>query len=134
MALSWLDVGALGLMSALALSPDPAVMEPESAPAAKVTITNHLTFIPHLVTIEAGESVLWVNGSNLLHTVTADPEYAYSELSFTLPEGADPFHSGPLAPGHSFEHRFEVPGTYKYFCNEHEDAAAAFGWIQVTGE
>ena len=44
-----------------------------SEPAATVEMGNQLTFEPASVTIKAGETVEFVNGSPLVHTVTADP-------------------------------------------------------------
>ena len=47
-----------------------------------------------------------------------------------LPERAEPFDSGSIDPGASFERRFTVPGTYKYFCKPHE-GAKMYGWVRV---
>lgn len=122
-------VGSVVVLAALAA---PASSTPASLPAVKVTMNNHLTFDPHLVTVEIGDSVLFVNDSDLVHSVTAHPDHATLEDSYRLPEGAEPFHSGFLDPGDEFEHRFDVPGVYKYFCVRHESAPAAEGWVRVV--
>ncbi len=96
----------------------------------RVTMTNRLTYAPAVIRIQAGESVTWENTSDLIHTVTADPGMAAQEGSVSLPEGADPFHSGNLAPGESFTRSFDVPGEYVYFCVPHE-AAGMVGRIVV---
>lgn len=93
-------------------------------------MTNDLTFEPYEIEIEQGESVLWFNGSSLVHTVTAHPDFATTKDSYQLPEGAEPFHSGLLIPGETYTHRFDVPGTYKYSCAAHE-AEGMVGWIEV---
>lgn len=90
--------------------------------AASVEMTNQLTFAPDSVVIRAGQSVRFENASALVHTVTGDPSEASLEASVRLPEGAEPFHSGRLAPGGSFVHAFETPGRYRYFCVPHEGA------------
>lgn len=77
-----------------------------------------------------GEPVVWKNTSSRGHTVTA---YADG-----LPEGAAYFASGgyesesaardewrtggggTIAGGETYEHTFEVAGTYSYFCIPHE--------------
>jgi plastocyanin len=37
-----------------------------------------------------------------------------------LPKAASAFDSGNLDPKETFEHTFDVPGTYRYFCIPHE--------------
>lgn len=87
-------------------------------------------FDPVEVTVPAGTTVVWKNTSSRGHTVTA--------YEGSLPEGADYFASGGfeseaaargawqsdeggiLYGGETFEHTFEVPGTYGYVCLPHE--------------
>lgn len=99
--------------------------------AAVVGMTNQLTYTPDTVRIGVGETIRWTNGSDLLHTVTADPERAVDPSHVGLPDGASPFDSGNLAPGESFERTFTVPGEYTYFCVPHV-AAGMVGTIIVT--
>lgn len=93
-----------------------------SAPAAVVEMDNRLRFLPDTVRVRVGETVEWRNTSDLLHTVTADPERAFRADNVRLPDGADPFDSGDLAPGAVFRHTFSVRGTYQYTCVPHEPA------------
>ena len=102
-----------------------------SSPAATVDMTNTLTFDPDTVRVQVGETVRWVNGSVIVHTVTADPDEATTDESVRLPEGAAPFDSGTLDPEARFEHTFEVPGTYRYFCIPHE-GAKMYGTVIVA--
>ena len=88
--------------------------------AAEVEMTNTLKFTPDTVTIEAGETVRWANTSVIVHTVTADPAEATMDGSVQLPEEAEAFDSGNMDPKATFEHTFETPGTYTYFCIPHE--------------
>lgn len=91
-------------------------------PAAVVEMTSQLAFEPGEVRIAAGETVEWRNTSVLVHTVTADPERAARPRSVSLPEGAEPFHSGRLRPEETYRHTFDAPGTWRYFCVPHEAA------------
>ncbi|WP_098420155.1 MULTISPECIES: plastocyanin/azurin family copper-binding protein [unclassified Marinobacter] len=77
-----------------------------SEPAATVNMGNQLRFEPASITIKSGETVEFVNGSLLVHTVTADPAKARSADNVSLPAGAKPFDSGNLASGESFSHTF----------------------------
>ena len=88
-------------------------------------------FRPENITVEVGETVVWRNTSKQGHTVTA-----YGDQ---LPDGAEYFASGDadsqsaaeeawmddaggrLGQGETFEHRFETPGEYGYFCIPHEE-------------
>jgi plastocyanin len=87
---------------------------------AVVGMTNTLDFKPDTVRIPQGHTVRWENSSVIVHTVTADPADATLDESVRLPDGAAPFNSGNLDPKATFEHTFDVPGTYRYFCIPHE--------------
>ena len=112
-----------------ATGPDTA---PLASPAAVVQITDLLQFEPGSVQIHVGDVVEWKNVSVLVHTATGDPALAQIEGSAVLPEGAAPFDSGNLEPQATFRHRFDVPGTYQYFCIPHE-AAKMTGTVVVLG-
>lgn len=98
-------------------------------------------FRPVEFAVAPGTTVRWYNTSKSSHTITA--------LDGEIPEDADYFASGghesqdaavagwnrgqggALEPGESYEHTFEVPGTYRYYCIPHE-AAGMFGVVEVT--
>jgi plastocyanin len=63
-----------------------------------------ITFVPTVVHVAPGATVLWTNSSPLAHTVTAD------DLSFD---------SGSIDPESTFSMAFDAPGTYQYFCAPH---------------
>ena len=90
------------------------------ATTAKVNMTGSLKFDPETVTIEAGQTVLWTNTSDMIHTVTANPAKAKNKNNCKLPAGAEAFDSGAIEPGKTYSQTFTVPGTYKYFCVPHE--------------
>jgi YVTN family beta-propeller protein len=95
-----------------------------SAQESAVTRIVHLTdadrYVPATLTIHVGDVVRWVNDSHEVHTVTDLPSKAAYREDASLPPGAEPFNSGYLKPGTSYEHRFTVPGRYTYFCIPHE--------------
>ena len=72
----------------------------------EVVLTESFTFSPSEVTIPVGTVVRWINAAPIFHTITADGhnEWARATLS---------------DQGETFEHLFEVPGTYPYYCEVH---------------
>lgn len=108
-----------------------AVSHPPSEPAVVVGMTNTMTYTPDTVRVQVGETVRWKNSADVMHTVTADPEEAFKDKSVRLPDGAETFNSGNLSPSATFEHTFEVPGTYRYFCIPHE-AVGMYGTVIVA--
>jgi plastocyanin len=69
-----------------------------------VTISN-FKFEPKEVTVKAGTTVSWIDSGGR-HTVTAD-------------DGS--FDSGTLIAGKSYDHKFDKPGVYRYYCMFHGD-------------
>ena len=90
--------------------------------ATVIVLNNKLKFVPAEVTIKAGQTVQWKNASDLVHTVTDDPELVARTRDQKLPDSAKSFNSGNLKPKATFEHTFTAPGTYMYFCIPHEGA------------
>ena len=98
----------------------------ERAPG-EVGMTAAHAFDPKEITIDAGDTVTWINDSEESHTVTAFDD--------GLPDGADYFDNGGSAdeeaardaisdnlmePDETYEFTFEEPGTYRYLCIPHE--------------
>jgi plastocyanin len=98
------------------------VVPGETPVGATVDMDNRMNFLPDTVRIAVGESVVWRNGSDIVHTVTADPARAELPGSVRLPPNARPFDSGDMRPGEEFTHVFLEPGEYRYFCVPHERA------------
>lgn len=101
------------------------------ASAVTVQMTDTLKFDPATVTVPRGTTVTWHNTSQLQHTVTDDPSKAATAADASLPSGAQAWDSGNIDPAHDYTHTFDVPGTYKYFCQPHE-AAGMVGTVIVT--
>lgn len=77
-------------------------------------------FDPIGLHVEPGTTVTWRNASGR-HSTTA--YHAAGDFASTtrIPDGADPWNSGTLtAAGATFEHTFDVEGTYDYFCVPHK--------------
>ena len=67
-------------------------------------------YIPAEVTISVGETVTWSNDDTAAHTVT-------SGLATEGPDGN--FDSSLFMAGTTYEHTFDAPGEYDYFCMVH---------------
>lgn len=98
-----------------------------------VKLNSSEIFAPTTITIHIGDSVTWKNGSTAVHTVTDDPQLAASSKDSVLPAGAKSFNSGFLKAGQNFTHKFNVAGTYRYFCILHESAGMV-GTVIVKGK
>lgn len=67
-------------------------------------------FIPFIAMVAVGGTVTWDNADAAAHTVT----------SGILEEGHDGvFDSGLFMAGATFDHTFDKPGEYDYFCLVH---------------
>jgi plastocyanin/uncharacterized membrane protein len=106
---------------------DHPAAKPDTRPTAAggnvvaVTMTDDDVFKPASITIPAGSTVRWTNASKDEHTVTDDAKVAADAKDVALPSGARPFNSGKIKPGGTFEQKFDVPGTYRYVCEPHEE-------------
>src|SRR6185503_11752473 len=92
----------------------------QPAPAEKVAIKiSNFQFEPKEVIIPAGATVEWTDIGGR-HTVEAD-------------DGS--FKSDTLTAGGKFEHKFEQPGVYPYYCEIHGDkhGQEMAGVVTVTG-
>lgn len=105
--------GAALLLAALAGCGGPA-----RADVSVVSVTDG-AFSPATLTVPAGTEVRWVNDGARTHTVTTEEGALGGEPA--VPPDAGPFDSGPLRAGETFSHRFDVEGTYVYWCSFHRD-------------
>ena len=91
-----------------------------SAPLGATVMVLRATsfFTPNVVTIKAGEKVVWIyaDGAKEPHSVTSG-QCRGPDCS----GGGQEFSSGPTLkiPGHRFEHTFTKAGTYPYHCDLH---------------
>lgn len=109
----------------------------QSSTAQPVTMPDNLTFEPKTATIETGETVTWTNESDVEHTVTAYEEEIPDEAAYFASGGFESeraarnrISEGLIAPGENYEHTFDQPGTYGYFCIPHEGSGMV-GTVRV---
>lgn len=76
-----------------------------------------LSFDPQLVWVKPGGTVTWgLESGN--HSATA--YHPDNDRPQRIPRDASPFDSGVLAESNpTFEHTFETPGVYDYYCQPH---------------
>ena len=102
-----------------AAPPQASATKPAAATAARVTVKiSNFQFTPKEVTIPAGATVEWIDEGGR-HTVEAD-------------DGS--FKSDTLTANGKYEHTFDKPGAYPYFCTFHGDKHGVdmAGVINVT--
>jgi plastocyanin len=95
------------LTTALALVAAPAF-------AKEYTITaSGMSFEPSNLTIQPGDSVIFVDEENKKHDV----------MFVNVPKGVDEMIMSPMMKqkGDKFSYTFNVPGTYQYHCHPHEE-------------
>ena len=96
-----------------------AATQPSTTAAARVTVRiSNFQFNPKEVTVPAGATVEWIDEVGR-HTVEAD-------------DGS--FKSDTLTANGKYEHTFNEPGTYPYFCTFHGDKHGVdmAGVVKVT--
>ena len=98
-----------GLAAASTLAQPTAAQE---AKTVQITMEGGDFFMdPVGLFVEPGETVTFEMGAAAPHSSTA-----YEDR---IPSDANPWDSGLLDEGETFEHTFEVEGTYDYFCSAH---------------
>jgi copper-containing nitrite reductase len=95
-------------------------LEPPVGPIGGEVGMGSMSFIPAIITINAGEQVVWKNTSTYYHNVVDDPGRAINRVDVSFPSGATAFGSALLQPGGTFYHTFDKAGTYHYVCVVHE--------------
>lgn len=87
------------------------------------------SFSPATVTVSVGDILRWENTSDVEHTVTAYEEQLPSGAAYFASGGFDSEEAarnnvteGLVGPGDTYEHTFDQPGTYEYFCIPHESS------------
>jgi plastocyanin len=66
-----------------------------------------LSFSPTSLTVTAGTTVTWNNGSSTTHSVTS------------ATGSTDVYDSPDIGVGSTFQHTFATAGTYHYYCRFH---------------
>ncbi len=80
--------------------------------------TNNVCYTPTHLTVHTGTTVTWINSDGSIpHTVTAG--WPDSDSIGADYPGGNGFDSDFMSGGAEFEHTFEVPGEYDYYCLLH---------------
>lgn len=94
---------------------DDDVQPPPEDTSPPVTDTRHTvqmagnSFSPANLTINVGDTVVWMNSGTMIHTSTSGTDC-----------GSDgTWNSGNLNPGETFSFEFKDEGSFDYFCMPH---------------
>jgi plastocyanin len=80
-------------------------LEPEVATADTHGVSvDNFSFAPTTASVAVGSTMTWTNRDDIPHTIVSTEQK---------------FKSPVLDTGEQFSHRFDAPGTYKYFCSLH---------------
>lgn len=101
----------------------------ESDGAKRVSMTDDFGFDPKQVTISVGTTVRWTNDSEVRHTATAYDGRIPSDAAYFASGGfkseraaRNDISGGLIAAGDTYEHTFEIAGSYEYVCIPHESS------------
>ena len=92
-----------GVNHPIAITDVPLETEMQTADAHKVVMDN-FSFTPGTASVPVGTTVMWTNHDDVPHNVVSTEQK---------------FKSPVLDTDEQFSHRFDAPGTYKYFCSMH---------------
>ncbi|GMG84920.1 hypothetical protein LNKW23_41360 [Paralimibaculum aggregatum] len=109
-----------GLLAALAAPRLLLANGPEVIGMRGTARGEHVWFAPVGLAVAPGTTLRFVNDdAGNSHTATAYHP-AILDRPRRIPRGAEPWDSGFLLPGESFEATLTVPGVYDYHCQPHE--------------
>jgi predicted secreted protein with PEFG-CTERM motif len=97
----------MGMQPAFAETVSVSIPQGTSVPGCEAT---NECFIPHEVTVNVGDEVIWSNDDTAAHTVTAGS-------AADGPSGA--FDSSLFMAATTFSHTFDEEGEFPYFCMVH---------------
>jgi len=86
------------------LAPTTGEPEPPATPPQIEVAIDGFAFIPAILNVPVGTTVVWYNNDSVTHTVTARDNL---------------FESGNLSPGDAFRYTFEQSGALEYYCRIH---------------
>ena len=87
----------------IAITDVPLEEDMKAANAHDVMLDN-FTFAPALASVSAGTAITWTNHDEVPHNIVSTEQK---------------FRSPVLDTDERFSHRFDEPGSYKYFCSLH---------------
>jgi plastocyanin len=94
-----------GVNHPIAITDEPLEAETTSASAsAHEIVMDNFSFSPAAASVPVGTTITWTNRDDIPHNVVSTEQT---------------FKSRVIDTGEAFSHRFETPGTYRYFCSLH---------------
>jgi plastocyanin len=82
----------------------PVPVDGAPKPATHTVTIDASRYQPDVLTVKAGDTVVWVNKDIVAHTATSQ---------------AGGFDSGIIVPGKSWKHKFNKTGQFAYTCTYH---------------
>ncbi|WP_144905593.1 plastocyanin/azurin family copper-binding protein [Halobellus captivus] len=135
----FIRAGAVGT----AASATPATVAAQEGERHTVEMTDELVFDPDEITIAPGDTVVWENVGGIGHSVTAYEDEIPADAAYFASGGFDSesaarsayspgdVESGDILEDGTYEHTFEIEGTYEYFCIPHE-TVGMLGSVEVA--
>lgn len=109
---------------------------PEPYVEVRATSEGGDRFDPAIVHLVRGGTVEWIADEDGHDVVAYHPDTHGSRSR--MPAGTEPWASGPLQEGESFDHEFETEGVYDYACTRHEDSGmtgtVVVAWPEPEGQ
>jgi plastocyanin len=104
-----------------------------------IDMTDDLVFTPDSTAVAPGTTVVWENVGDIAHSVTAYENDIPDDAEFFASGGLESEDAarnaypdqGEVGGDESYEHTFEVEGTYEYFCIPHESVGMVAS-LEVT--
>lgn len=84
---------------------------PKGDSASQACVTAKNCYIPDVVTVAPGDTVIWTNKDSVSHTVTSGNP--------TDNQTGTTFDSSLIRPSTTYSFTFKDSGTYNYFCQLH---------------
>jgi len=84
-----------------------------------VEMTDDMDFMPGVMTVAVGDTIVFVNRGDLPHTTTARSDFLPLE---GLPPTAESWDSGLMDGGEEFRIVVHARGEYRYVCTLHQAA------------
>lgn len=88
----------------LILCTAPSVAAVHAKPKTDTVTMNGNSYLPTVLTVKAGDTIVWVNKDLVNHSVTS---------------AVGAFDSKTVAPGQSWKHTFREKGAFPYSCTFH---------------
>ena len=83
----------------------------KSVSAVILGIDGDNSYSPEPIEIESGQTVTWINGDTISHTVTSGQDGDLDEGTL--------FDSDAIIPNQSYSLTFDSPGEFDYYCIYH---------------